>query len=100
MTCFSKRLRLLTFALGLLALTAIFDNLTGYNGSLPGRSVFKSASGEARAAMVQAVATFGKAYVQSDLFKGRYAAYLEANRPTLPTPESVEGEVARQKKEM
>ena len=50
--------------------------------------------------MAQAVATFGKAYIQSDAFKKRWADYLEANRPTPPAPKTVEGEIARQKKEM
>jgi len=119
---FSKRLRLLTFALGLFTLTglvaaasvftdlgvsendaraAMFDNLTGSGSYFPGnKAAFKSASGQARAAMVQALATFGKAYVQSDTFKQKYAAYLEANRPTPPTPKTVDGEVARIKKDI
>ena len=93
MTRFSKRLRLLTFAFGLLTLTGIvvaasvftdlgvseddarsimFDNLTSGGFYFPGdKAAFKSASGQARAAMVQAVATFGKAYAQSDVFKQR-----------------------------
>ena len=40
----------------------MFDNLTSGGFHFPGdKSAFKSASGQARAAMVQAVATFGKA---------------------------------------
>jgi len=79
----------------------MFDSLTGGGAYFPGnKAAFKSASGQARAAMVQALATFGKAYVQSDAFKQKYAAYLEANRPTPPTPKSADGEMARQKKEL
>ena len=50
--------------------------------------------------MVQAVATFGKAYVQSDLFKRRYADYLGSNRPTPPEPKTAAAELAKQKQEM
>ena len=122
MTRSSRRLRLLTSALGLLALTtvvvaasvftdlgateddardAIFNNLTSGSVYFPGKkAVFKSASGEARAAMVRAVATFGKAYVQSDLFKKRYANYRDSNRATPPTPKSADAELAKQKQDM
>jgi hypothetical protein len=48
------------------------------------RQVFKSASGTVRAEMVEAVLTFGKAYLESDAFAARYAEYRNANRPEAP----------------
>jgi hypothetical protein len=55
-----------------------------------GQKVFKAAAPDRRAAIVNALGSFVKAYTRTPLFRERYAKYWEANRPRPPdAPESV-----------
>ena len=60
--------------------------------SLAGKAeVFKAASPQVRATMVTAIATVGRAFVESADFKQRYSDHREANGPDpLPAEQTVE----------
>lgn len=64
------------------------------------RNAFKAASPEARAALVEQVLTWTKAYVNSPQFAQDYAAYREQAKPApLEEQESVDDELAAQRRE-
>ncbi|HYR27876.1 MAG TPA: hypothetical protein VEU30_05390 [Thermoanaerobaculia bacterium] len=64
------------------------------------RGAFKAASPAARAALVEQLLAWTKAYVNSPQFAKDYAAYREQAKPQKPEAgESVEEELARQKKD-
>jgi hypothetical protein len=71
---------------------AIFDSFMANTLSLAGKAdVFKAATPQMRAAMVTAIATLGRAFVESADFKQRYADHREANGPDpLPAEQTVE----------
>jgi hypothetical protein len=61
---------------------SIFMTLTSGTASLTGeRSVFKTASGEARAGMVRAVVAVARTFASSPEFARRYALYRDAQKP-------------------
>jgi len=80
------------------ARNTIYSWFCGGGIYFPGnRLVFKNASGAARAEMVTAVLTFGKAYLQSDAFATRYAEFRDANRPEPPEEKATSGSNAMAK---
>jgi hypothetical protein len=64
------------------AQNAIFMTLTtGFPALVGERSVFKAASGEARAAMVRAAVALARTFAGSTEFARRYALYRDAQKP-------------------
>ena len=71
---------------------AVFDSFMANKISIAGKAeVFKAASPQMRATMVTAIATMGRAFVESADFKQRYSDHREANGPDpLPPAQTVE----------
>jgi len=71
---------------------AVFDSFMANTLSLAGKAdVFKAATPQMRATMVTAIATLGRAFVESADFKQRYSDHREANGPDpLPAEQTVE----------
>jgi hypothetical protein len=80
---------------------AVFDSFVTGSISLAGKAdVFKSASPQVRAGMVTAVATLGRAFIESTDFDKRYADHREANGPDpLPAEQTAEQIFAKQRKD-
>ena len=80
---------------------AFFDSFASGSVSLVGNvQVFKSASPQARAAMVKTVTTLARAFTESDEFALRYAELREANAPDpLPKERTADDVLARQRSE-
>jgi hypothetical protein len=78
---------------------AFFDSFASGALSLVGNvQVFKSASSQARAAMVTTVTTLARAYTESDEFARRYADHREANAPDpLPKELTADDVLAKQR---
>ncbi len=80
---------------------AVFDSFITGSISLAGNAeIFKAAAPQARAGMVTAVATFGRAFIEGTDFEKRYADHREANGPDpLPAEQTVEQIFAKQRKD-
>jgi hypothetical protein len=80
---------------------AFFDSFASGSVSLVGNvQVFKSASPQARAAMVKTVTSLARAFTESDEFARRYAELREANAPDpLPKERTADDVLARQRSE-
>jgi hypothetical protein len=80
---------------------AVFDAFITGSVSLAGSAeVFKAAAPEGRAGMVTAVTTFGRAFIESTDFEGRYADHREANGPDPLPPEQTADQIfAKQRKD-
>jgi hypothetical protein len=78
---------------------AFFDSFASGAVSLVGNvQVFKAASLQARAAMVNTVTALARAYTESDDFARRYADHLEANAPDpLPKERTADDVLAKQR---
>ena len=78
---------------------AVFDSFMAGALSLAGKAeVFTAASPQVRVAMVNAAATLGRAFVESDEFKRRYADHREANGPDpLPAEQTADQVLAKQR---
>lgn len=78
---------------------AIFDSFMANTLSLAGKAdVFKAATPQMRATMVTAIATLGRAFVESADFKQRYSDHREANGPDpLPAEQTVESIYKKQR---
>ena len=78
---------------------AVFDSFVAGVVSLAGKAeVFTAASPQARAAMVGAVTTLARTFVESDEFKRRYADHREANGPDpLPDEQTADQVLAKQR---
>lgn len=68
--------------------TGIFDTVWHGSPAYFGGATrtFKALSADARAAAVTAAAAFARTYVQSDVFRARYARQREQSRPQAPAP--------------
>ncbi|MEO8679424.1 MAG: hypothetical protein ABI665_10280 [Vicinamibacterales bacterium] len=80
---------------------AVFDSFITGSISLAGKAeVFKAASPQVRAGMVTAVATLGRAFIESTDFEKRYADHREANGPDpLPAEQTADQIFAKQRKD-
>jgi hypothetical protein len=80
---------------------AVFDAFITGSVSLAGSAeVFKAATPEVRAGMVTAVTTFGRTFIESTDFEGRYADHREANGPDpLPAEQTADQIFAKQRKD-
>lgn len=80
---------------------AVFDAfITGSVAMAGNAEVFKAASPQVRAGMVTAVTTFGRAFMESTDFEGRYADHREANGPDPLPPEQTADQIfAKQRKD-
>ena len=79
---------------------AIFDSFMANTLSLAGKAeVFKAASPQMRATMVTAIATMGKAFVESADFKQRYSDHREANGPDPLPPEQTVDQIYKKQRD-
>jgi hypothetical protein len=80
---------------------AVFDSFITGSISLAGKAdVFKAASPQLRAGMVTAVATLGRAFIESTDFAKRYADHREANGPDpLPAEQTADQIYTKQRKD-